>query len=57
MVDFNSVLCFFEGYETILAFDNQKSVFLFKIDLSAAEIITVKTINMHKSNVNGSTHV
>ena len=30
MVDVNSVLCFFEGYETLLAFDNQKSVFLFR---------------------------
>ena len=26
----NSVLRFFEGYETLLAFDNQKSVFLFR---------------------------
>ena len=30
MVDVNSALRFFEGYETLLAFDNQKTVFLFR---------------------------
>ena len=30
MVDVNSVLRFFEGYKTLIAFDNQKFVFLFR---------------------------
>ena len=30
MVDVNNMLRFFEGYETLLVFDNQESVFLFR---------------------------